>query len=228
MGNILSFSGGKDSTAMLHLMLERGEQIDGVFYCDMGDWEFPEMSDHISLVEEKTGVHINRIVLPDLTYIAFQHTYELKNGTKKRYGWPSIKRRWCTGIKQNELIKVQRKYKYSVPCVGLALDEIKRKKHTNVRYPLIEYGYTEEMCLDYCKKLGYHWNGLYNWQKRVSCWCCPLQGLQNLKALRKNRPELWEKLMEWDQLNNHYFKYKDVGVFELEARFAAEDIHKEE
>ena len=37
MGNILSFSGGKDSTAMLHLMLERGEQIDGVFYCDMGD-----------------------------------------------------------------------------------------------------------------------------------------------------------------------------------------------
>lgn len=163
MGNVISFSGGKDSTAMLHLMLERGEQIDGVLYCDMGDWEFPEMSDHISLVEEKTSVHINRIVLPDLTYYALHHQHESKYGTdgiKQGYGWPSPFRRWCTKKKTTALDAEKGKYKDAAFCIGLALDEVKRKKHPDKRYPLIEYKYTEKMCLDYCKKLGYTWGGV--------------------------------------------------------------------
>lgn len=44
--NIVSLSGGKDSTAMLLMMLERGEDIHSVVFFDTG-WEFPEMHEHI-------------------------------------------------------------------------------------------------------------------------------------------------------------------------------------
>lgn len=43
-------SGGKDSTAMLLLMLERGLPIDAVFYADTG-MDFPEMAGHMSVIQ---------------------------------------------------------------------------------------------------------------------------------------------------------------------------------
>ncbi len=59
--NVVSMSGGKDSTAMLELMKEHGEPIHSVVYCDMGPWEFPAMHDHIKAVEQSTGIPIVRV-----------------------------------------------------------------------------------------------------------------------------------------------------------------------
>ena len=52
--NIVSFSGGKDSTALLLMMLERGMKVDYIVCVDMGK-EFPEMYEHWKQVEEYTG-----------------------------------------------------------------------------------------------------------------------------------------------------------------------------
>ncbi len=46
MKHIVSFSGGKDSTAMLLMVIEYGMQIDDIIFCDTGK-EFPEMYEHI-------------------------------------------------------------------------------------------------------------------------------------------------------------------------------------
>lgn len=46
MSNILSISGGKDSTAMMIEMLERNEPIHSAVFFDTG-WEFPAMYPHI-------------------------------------------------------------------------------------------------------------------------------------------------------------------------------------
>ena len=56
MRHVVNFSGGKDSTALLLMMLERRMQVDDMVFCDTGV-EFPQMYEHIEkLVEwEMTG-----------------------------------------------------------------------------------------------------------------------------------------------------------------------------
>lgn len=49
--SVLSFSGGKDSTCLLLMMLEKGMNIDYVLFCDTG-MEFPEMYEHIKKVDK--------------------------------------------------------------------------------------------------------------------------------------------------------------------------------
>ena len=61
---------------------------------------------------------------------------------------------------------------------------------------------TEADCLKYCYDRGFTWGGLYEIWDRVSCWCCPLQGLEDLRKLREYRPELWERLRKMDRLIN--------------------------
>lgn len=49
--HVVSFSGGKDSTAMLLRMLEEGMPVDIILFCDTG-LEFPDMYRHIEKVEK--------------------------------------------------------------------------------------------------------------------------------------------------------------------------------
>ena len=65
--HLVSFSGGKDSTAMLLGMLERDMKIDCILFCDTG-LEFPAMYDHIAKVEKNIGRKI--------TIVRAEHTYE--------------------------------------------------------------------------------------------------------------------------------------------------------
>ena len=55
MKHVVSFSGGKDSTAMLLMMLERGWPVDDIIYFDCGDWEFPQMHEHITRWKDILG-----------------------------------------------------------------------------------------------------------------------------------------------------------------------------
>lgn len=71
--HVVSLSGGKDSTAMPIMMLERGMPVDEVVWFDTG-WEFPAMVGHIGKVEAETGVPVTRL-RPDLpfNYWMFDH-----------------------------------------------------------------------------------------------------------------------------------------------------------
>ena len=69
----------------------------------------------------------------------------------------------------------------------------------------------------------YDWGGLYEIFKRVSCWCCPLQSLPELKKLREHYPELWAKLREMDDSTWRTFK-EDYSVRRLEVRFDLENL----
>ena len=51
----VSLSGGKDSTAMLLMMLERGEHIDEIVTVDTG-MEFPEMYEHLAKLQKQVDI----------------------------------------------------------------------------------------------------------------------------------------------------------------------------
>jgi len=81
---------------------------------------------------------------------------------------------------------------------------------------------TEKDCLDYCYQRGFDWGGLYNIFHRVSCWCCPLQSLDELRKLRKNFPDLWEQLEFWDRNTWRTFE-PGYSVQALNVRFDLEE-----
>lgn len=147
-----------------------------------------------------------------------------KRAGEHGYGWARPNARWCTSKLKTEVIN---KYLNSlsktrdvVQCVGIAADEVRRVK--DKRYPLVEYGITEKEALAYCYSHGYDWGGLYEKFGRVSCWCCPLQSLDDLRALRKDFPKLWDGLRDMDRKSCNSFRV-GCSVEELEMRFSNED-----
>lgn len=197
MANVISFSGGKDSTAMLLAMLERGEEIHSVVWFDT-EREFPQIVNHIEKLINDTWVRFQRI----RHWAGFDFLED-------RYGCPHGSGGWCTAAKRNCCNKYMRLIqkdctKAGIPfaeCIGFALDESKRtkkgeikKKTWPVRFPLIEYGMTEADALAYCYTKGYDFGGIYEWMpsKRVSCFDCIKQSKPDLAAIKENCPKLVE------------------------------------
>ena len=163
----VSFSGGKDSTAMLLHMMEIGEHIDEVINVDTG-MEFPAMYDHIEGVRkivEDHGIKFTRLA-NEKSYEYIMLHQEIKSdkfGTHYGYGWPTPVIRWCTRHMKLDLLKAHfrpLKEKYEViQCIGLAADELTRlSRPANLepghRHPLVEWGWSEEDCLKYCFERG--------------------------------------------------------------------------
>ena len=228
--NIVSFSGGKDSTAMLLLMIEKNIKIDEIIFLDTG-MEFPAMYQHIKQVERFIDRSIT-ILRAEKSFEYMMLEYEKqrgKNKGQKGYSWPDFRNRWCTSYLKKQVIKKYlKKYKdYEiVEFHGIAVDEVKRlekNNEKNVRYPLAEWNITEKEALEYCYNMGFNWDGLYNNFDRVSCWCCPLKNLKELKTLYLKYPVLWDKLKEWEQKTYRKFR-SDYDILDLEYKFKKEGL----
>lgn len=241
----VSLSGGKDSTAMLLLMIERDMPIDMVLSADTG-MEFPEMYEHLAKLDEhlfrERGIHITTLRHPKgFEYLMFDEPKQKPRSLENRArlgippygnGWPGIRVRWCTGqLKTHLITKEVNRLKGelgAIHYVGIAADEAWRCK--DERYPLVEWGITEAQALQACYDRGFDFGGLYEIYHRASCWCCPFQRIDELRKLRKHHPELWEKLLELDRRALAQFATGPLGQFKqnwsvkrLDTRFAEED-----
>ena len=230
MKHIVSFSGGKDSTAMLLMMKEKEMQIDEIVFCDT-TVEFPQMIEHINQVEKYIGRKITRLQAPhDFEYYLGSHIKTKgKNKGKFGYGWPGPLMRWCTSTLKTDVIRRHLKhYPHRTEYIGIAADEQyrveKTKSTANVTYimPLYDWEVTEKEALQYCYDLGFDWEGLYEKFDRVSCYLCPLQPLRALRKLFNDFPELWENMRRLDKLSYRKFR-KDYSIDELGRRFQAEN-----
>lgn len=240
MNQIVSLSGGKDSTAMLLRMLELGEPVHSAVFFDTG-WEFPQMHEHLDKLEREIApVPLVRLhPAKPFDYWLYERVVVARKGPEKGKvrrvgnGWPSPSRRWCTRQKVDALDKYTKDVPNAVQCIGYAADEAKRteaktlnnKKKFEYRFPLIEWGWPEQEALEYCFRRGFDWGGLYSHFRRVSCFCCPLQRLGELRTLRREFPGLWARMLEMDAaMPVHNRGFKDyTTVHDLEARFAEED-----
>lgn len=198
MNHIVSFSGGKNSTAMLHLLLDQGTPVSHVLYFET-EWDFPQMRAHLDLVSKNTGLPIIRVRY----YRYFEEMLAL-------WGWPKSSGGWCAAIKQRTCLKYIRHIKGDkIEYIGFSADEVKRTqtgwmkdRKWPIKFPLIEAGMGEADSLAYSKSLGYHWDRLYDIQERVSCFCCPKGGKAKREVIRLNFPELWEEWQRLDEVAN--------------------------
>lgn len=242
---VLSLSGGKDSTALGLEWLTRHRAdpatypLDEVIFCDVG-MDFPAMMDHISKLERiftDAGIKFTRLKA-EHSFEWFMFEWEPKRGHRnpklnglRGRSWPTPKVRWYTCWLKSEVIdgylkKLKAKY-HVIQLIGLAADELPRLEKKNNqnpdhRHPLIEWGWAEADCLKYCYTHGFDWGGLYEIFHRVSCWCCPLQTLQELRNLRKHFPDLWNRLLDMEHRTWGTFKDR-YTVDQLETRFQFEE-----
>lgn len=228
MKHIVQFSGGKDSTCMLLLMLERGMQVDDIIFCDTS-MEFPQMYEHIDKVEHYIGRKITRLKAEN-SFEYMMHDYTKTKGERlgqKGNGWATMLVRWCTIYhKQN----VQQKYTKGInhiSYIGIAADEPKRHRciQKHQRHPLFRLGNHRKHGIVNLLQTWVYMGGLYEDFGRVSCWCCPLKSLNELRVLYHKYPALWEKLKELDSKSWNQFR-ADYSVQQLEEKFQREDYLK--
>ena len=191
--------------------------------------EFPEMYEHLELMDQflfqKRGLHLTVLHHPKgFEWLMFDEPKQKENSIQRRLeqgvplygnGWPGVGVRWCTGqLKTHLMNRMINKIKgehQAIHYIGIAADEPKRIKDD--RYPLVEWGITEKEALQICDDRGFDWGGLYEIYHRCSCWCCPFQRMDSLRALYHHHPELWEKLIQLDQRAIKQFGDTPLGCF---------------
>lgn len=243
--HVASFSGGKDSTAMVLRMIERHDPLDEIIFCDT-TMEFPAMIRHVEKVKrfvESVGIKFTTLRSKfDFEYWLLDYTPERKNPALKGLrgkSWAGPRTRWCTKHLKTDLLsryerELREKYDLKI-YIGIAWDEKHRldrlqQQGDHKRYPLVEWYWSEADALAFCYAKGFNWDGLYEifrnektGKARVSCWCCPLQSLEDLRRLRRRFPDLWTKLGRLDQQTWRTFKDNDQSIKNLDKRFAFEE-----
>lgn len=197
---IASVSFGKDSLAMLILLMKFGLPLDEVVFFDTG-MEFDEVyevRDGILPALKTRGITYTELkpkrpfIETMLNYPHLSRSGEMKSG----YGWCGGLCRWGTTEK---LRAIEEYCKGSIQYVGIAKDETARldrlRRYPNKRAPLATFGYTEKDALELCYRVGYRWGGLYEYLDRVSCWCCRNKNLKELANIKKHLPKYFDRLV---------------------------------
>ena len=228
---IASFSGGKDSVAMVLRLIEENKPLDRVAYIDIG-LEFGEMNNMIKICERKFKELKPNLefdyIKPDKTFEEYFYTVKKKGKFKGQiYGWPFTAgfNSWCNDrLKQRPFRRYERQFEDSIIYLGIAVDEPKRLKklESNRRAPLAEWGMTEADCLKYIKEKGFQ-NPMYWKFERQGCYLCPKQNNKSLKVLRRRYPDLWEKMLRMDKDSPIPFRADGTTLQELEDRFRYEE-----
>ena len=128
MRSVASVSFGKDSLAMILLLLERNIQLDEVIFYNSGI-EFDciyHIRDQITPILEQRGVRFTEVKpdAPFLYYMLEKPVNSKKNGFHLGYRWCGGKCRWGTKLKTNALDGIA--LDAEVHYVGIAADEPER------------------------------------------------------------------------------------------------------
>ena len=136
---------------------------------------------------------------------------------------------WCQKLKAGfSLGPTPRGGKNIVEYIGIAADEPARFGQLNERKraPLVEFGIEGGLCGLYCQYEGIL-APTYETGCRDGCWMCHNQGVNQLRLLRRDYPELWALLLKWDNDSPVIFHPgKPVGhtVHDYDRRFELEDM----
>jgi len=220
--HIISFSGGKDSTAMLLRMLELKMPIDRIVFADTF-FEFPELYEYIRKIEK----YINRpidVIYPKKDFWKWARGKVTRGKHKGELRGLPLRAFPCWWTREAKIVPLQelRKQKDTIFYVGIAYDEKERmsKVDKNIKYPLVDWKWTEQECINYLNKKNL-FNNLYVNFNRLGCWMCPKQGVGSLFVMWKLYPKLWSKMkdMELWQYKNKGTKLYNKDLSQMEKAF---------
>lgn len=116
-----------------------------------------------------------------------------------------------------------------VHLLGIAADEPERIARyidkPGYLLPLVEAGWDEDLCGLWCQYEGLL-SPVYENACRSGCWFCHNQGVEQLRLLRRNYPDLWALLLKWDKDSPVTFHADGHTVHDFDRRFAMEDERK--
>ena len=237
---VLSLSYGKDSMACLGAIEQLGWTLDRIVTADV--WatdtipadlppmvEFKDYADRVIKerygieVEHYTAKKVDRVCSEKVSYDSYFYQIMQSGkhiGTYK--GFPMQRGNWCTKLKLSALSEMP---KCDIQYLGIAADEPKRFHDLTDKKlsPLIEIGWSEADCRLWCEENGLL-SPIYTQSARGGCWFCQCQGVQPLRLLRKQYPDLWALLLKWDADSPVTFRADGHTVHDFDRRFAAEDL----
>ncbi len=216
--------------------MEHEEPVDRAVYVrimfdDETSAELPEHEDFvfdrgIPFLEREYGIKTD-VVRSEKTYC--DYFYRRFGKGKRRgeiYGYPYLRGPWCNSwLKVKPLEDYLKRQGDHISIVGIAADEPRRAARNTVQgkiLPLVDYGITEAMAFDICRKVGVLSPAYDNQRRRLGCWFCHNQRVSELRRLRKGYPQLWDKLMHLDSDSPVKFK-TDATLHDIDDHFAWED-----
>lgn len=185
-----------------------------------------EFKTHVdATIKERWGITVEHMDAGE----SYEHHFYRKRSTKAKhpnemYGWPTRTTNWCNSDLKMRALRKARTERGNIIYVGIAADEPNRFHvlSDTKRSPLVELGWTEADCRQWCEKNDLL-SPIYTNTARGGCWFCHNQSVGQLRSLRKNYPELWAMMLKWDKDSPVTFKADGHTVHDFERRFALED-----
>lgn len=195
---VASYGMGTNSTAFLVEMVRLGLPVDAILSADTGgerpstyayrdmfsEWLVSRGYPPITIVKKGGRQEtleedcLRKAMLPSLAYgyKGCSHKYKIEPQEKWVNNWPPAREAWAAG---NKVVKL----------IGYDMDEPHRAaipedaKYT-YRYPLLEWGWGREECVEAIARAGLPQPG------KSSCFFCPAMTKPEILQLRKEEPEL--------------------------------------
>ena len=204
----VSYGGGTNSTAMLVGLLERGEKPDLITFADTGA-EMPHTYEHLNAMQSKVNEWWGmEIVIAKATYNGVFES--LTDSCLRKKVLPSLAygRKACSlKHKVEPQEKIIAKWMKDgglssvVTCIGYDANEghrrlsasskeIRAGKLVSYRYPLVEWQWRREECVQAICRHGLSQPG------KSACFFCPASKPSEVLRLAKNHPDLMQTALE--------------------------------
>ena len=240
MKYIASCSGGKDSIATIILAHENKEPLDEIVFAEvMFDEETSgELPEHIDFIKNKafplfeswgyktTILHHNR------TYMDYFNQVRQKGkNIGKKVGFPMADKCNARACKTKPIEKYIKPLGSDyVEYVGIGLEEKERLHRLHTHKNKISLLEKEQFTTDNAKQLATEYGLLspyYDFSKRGGCWFCPNASDCQLRNLRDNHSDLWDRLLQLESepnlIGEIWNTRGNVSLFDKDEQFRLED-----
>lgn len=219
MINVICYSGGKDSTAMLLWAIREGISPRRVVFADTG-WEHEETLRYVDYIEHLLGVSIARV--------RGKETFEER--VRRLRGFPSSGRRWCT-----DELKRQPTKRYLDELREETGDDVRvlvgvRAEESRSRAAMSEHEWDTDYDCD-------TWRPLLNWTledvvaehhrarvllnplyhlgaERVGCWPCINAGKTEIELVSRIDPARINRIRDMERVTKNTMFSKEAPLHE--------------